>query len=116
MVGAFFGINAEFLFPPASTIACKLKEGLLFWFIAYLFAQSLKPSYSAFSTLIKFSQSGDLHTTHMAPEAIWSTPCTFHIRRATDSPQTSQEVVNAQISQHACKCHPHQQLSDLHPA
>lgn len=64
MVGAFFGINAEFLFPPASTIACKLKEGLLFWFVAYPFAQSLKLSHSAFSTLIKFTQSGDLHTTH----------------------------------------------------
>lgn len=61
MVGAFFSINAEFLFPPASTIAWKLKEGLLSWL---LFAQSLKLSHSAFSILIKFSQSGDLHTIH----------------------------------------------------
>lgn len=64
MVGAFFGINAEFLFPPASTIACKLKEGLLFWFVAYLFVQSLKLSHSAFSILIKFSQSWDLQAIH----------------------------------------------------
>lgn len=61
MVGAFFSINAEFLFPPASTTACKLKEGLLSW---VLFAKSLKLSHSAFSILIKFSEVGDLHTIH----------------------------------------------------
>lgn len=116
MVGAFLGINAEFLFPPASTTACKLKEGLLFSFVAYLFVQSLKLSHSAFSILIKFSQSGDLQTTYTQ---IQKQSGQHHLLFKLDvqhSPQPSQEVGNAQTFQHACKCHPHQQLSGLHPA